>query len=57
MAELATAPELDMELVAVSTDYLQGPGGSQGLEGEERARGARPGIMVGDRTSPFKYLV
>ena len=37
MAELAAAPQLDMELVAVSTDSLEVH--AQGVEGEERGRG------------------
>ena len=45
MAELATAPELDMELVAVSTDSLE-----VHRVWRERREAGGPGVMVADRT-------
>ena len=45
MAELAAAPQLDMELVAVSTDSLE-----VHRVWRERREAGGPGVMVGDRT-------
>ena len=45
MAELVAAPELDMELVAVSTDSLE-----VHRVWRERREAGGPGVMVGDRT-------
>ena len=46
MANLAAAPELDMELVAVSTDSLE-----VHRVWRERREAGGPGVMVADRTN------